>query len=96
MVATLAQIAALPVEAAATAAAAVDVTALWRTVVAALVAGLGVTLIFSLAILGASRFAEHSRAGHSLAAAAFGALALLATAAFLAAIAIGIVVMTSK
>ena len=39
----------------------VDTGALLKTVAAAFVAGVGVTLIFSLAILGAARFAELSR-----------------------------------
>ena len=74
----------------------VDVKALWQTVAAAFVAGLGVTLILSVAILGAARFADLNRSGRTVAAAAFGALSLLAIAAFLAAIAVGIVAMTSK
>ena len=41
----------------------VDTEALLKTVAAAFVAGVGVTLIFSLAILGAARFAELSRDG---------------------------------
>ena len=41
----------------------VDTTALWQTVVAAFVAGVGTTFVFSLAILGAARFAEASREG---------------------------------
>jgi hypothetical protein len=67
-----------------------------KTVVASLVAGVGVTAIFSIAIWGAARFADLNREGRSLAAgaaAALGALALLAT---LLVVAIGIVVMTKK
>ena len=41
----------------------VDTEALLKTVVAAFVAGVGMTLIFSLAILGVARFAELSRDG---------------------------------
>ncbi len=74
----------------------VDTTALWETVVASLVAGVGVTLVFSIALLGAARFAEHNREGRIGAAVAFGALALLGAAAFLAVIVFGIIVMTSK
>ena len=36
----------------------VDTKALWETVVAAFVAGVGTTIIFSFAILGATKFAE--------------------------------------
>ena len=74
----------------------VDTTALWETVVASAIAGVGVTLIFSVAILGASRFAESNRDGRPVVAVAFGALALLALAAALAAVTVGIIVMTQK
>jgi hypothetical protein len=72
----------------------VDTDALLATVLAALVSGLGVTLIFSLAILGGTRFIEHNRSGSSVAALAFGTMGVLALVAFVAAIAIGIIVMT--
>jgi hypothetical protein len=74
----------------------VDTTALAKTVVYAFVAGVGVTLAFSLAILGAARFTDLSRAGRAGGAAAYMALTLVALAACTAAIVIGIVVMTSK
>jgi hypothetical protein len=74
----------------------VDTEALLKTVAAAFVAGVGVTLIFSLAILGAARFAELSRDGRPVAAASFGALAIVALAAAAAAVTVGIIVMTSK
>jgi hypothetical protein len=74
----------------------VDTGALLRTVAAAFVAGVGVTLIFSLAILGATRFAELNRDGRTAAAASFGALAVVALAAAAAAVTIGIIVMTKK
>ena len=54
------------------------------------------TLIFSLAILGAARFADLSRDGRPAAATAFGALAIVALAAAAAAVTIGIIVMTRK
>ena len=44
----------------------VDTKALWQTVVAAFVAGVGTTFVFSLAILGATRFAEANREGRTL------------------------------
>jgi hypothetical protein len=74
----------------------VDTQALLKTVVAAFIAGVGVTLIFSLAILGASRFADMNRDGRPAAALAFGALGLLALLAALAAVTVGIIVMTRK
>jgi hypothetical protein len=74
----------------------VDTQALLKTVVAAFIAGVGVTLIFSLAILGASRFVDRSRDGRPAAAAGFGALGLVALVAALAAVTLGIIVMTRK
>jgi hypothetical protein len=67
-----------------------------KTVVASLIAGVGVTAIFSVAIWGGARFADLSRGGRPLAAGAAAALGALALVATLAAVAFGIVVMTSK
>jgi hypothetical protein len=55
-------------------------------VVAAFIAGVGVTFIFSLAILGAAQFADLSRDGRRVAAASFGVLAIVALAAAAAAV----------
>jgi hypothetical protein len=74
----------------------VDTGALLRTIAAAFIAGVGVTLIYSLAILGATRFAEMNRDGRPVAAASFGALAIVAVAAAAAAVTIGIIVMSKK
>jgi hypothetical protein len=74
----------------------VDTKALWETVVASAIAGIGVTLIFSVAILGASRFAESSRDGRPAAAVAFGVLAIFALVAAAAGVTVGIIVMTQK
>ena len=74
----------------------VDTQALLKTVAVAAVAGIGVTLVFSLAILGATRFAELNRDGRPAAAVAFGALGLLGLAAAAATVVIGIIVMGSK
>ena len=74
----------------------VDTEALLKTIGAAFAAGVGVTLVFSLAILGAARFAELSRDGRPLAAASFGALAVVALAAAAVTVTIGIIVMTEK
>lgn len=71
-------------------------TDLLETVAASLIAGVGITAVFSLAIWSGARFADLSRDGRPLAAGAavvLGAFALLTT---LAAVAAGIVVMTSK
>jgi hypothetical protein len=67
-----------------------------KTVVASLVAGVGITLVFSVAIWGGARFADLSRGGRPLAAGAAAALGGLALASTLAAVVIGIVVMMSK
>jgi hypothetical protein len=74
----------------------VDTKALWETVVAAFVAGVGTTVVFSLAILGATRLGEANRDGRTLHAALFGALTVLGLLATVAAIVVGVVVMTSK
>jgi hypothetical protein len=71
-------------------------TDLLETVAASLIAGVGVTAAFSVAIWGGARFVDLSRGGRPVAAgaaAAVGALALLTT---LAAVVIGIAAMMSK
>jgi hypothetical protein len=74
----------------------VDTQALLKTIAASFVAGVGVTLIFSIAILGASRFADLNRDRRPTAAIAFGLLGLVALAAAGAAVVVGIIVMTRK
>ncbi len=66
------------------------------TVLYSLVAGIGLTLVFSLAVWGATRFSEFSRDERNLAAGGAAALTLLALIATAAAVIFGIVVMTSK
>jgi len=73
-----------------------DTKALLETVASAFIAGVGVTLIFSLAIVGASRFADMNRDGRPVAAIAFGAMGIVALLAALAAVTVGIIVMTRK
>jgi hypothetical protein len=74
----------------------VDGEALLEVVWTSLLAGIGVTAIFAVAILGGTRAADASRGGQPVAAVAFGALALLALAGVAAAVVFGIVVMTQK
>jgi hypothetical protein len=74
----------------------VDTTALWQTVVVALAAGVGITLVFSIAILGIVRVVELGRDGRTGAATAFGTLAALALTACLGAVVLGVIVMTQK
>jgi hypothetical protein len=69
---------------------------LLETLVASLVAGVGVTFIFSIAIWGAARFADLSRDERPLAAGAASALAALALVATAAAVVVGIIAMTKK
>jgi hypothetical protein len=71
----------------------VDWQALGETVGVALVAGVGITAVFSLAILGAAVLGEARRDGRGGTAVG---LTVVALAACGAAIAVGILVMTSK
>ena len=74
----------------------VDTTALWQTVLASAGAGIGVALVFSMAIFGAARFGELSRDGRTAAAIGFGLLAVVALLVTAGAIVVGVVVMASK
>ena len=74
----------------------VDWEALRDVVIASLIAGVGVTLCFSLAILGATRFADMRRDERPLEAGFYALLGLFGLAASLAGIAFAIIVMTSK
>jgi hypothetical protein len=74
----------------------VDPTAVWQTIIAALVAGIGVTSVFAIAVFGIARFVELGRDGRSIAAAGFGALAAAALLACAAAVVVGVIVMTQK
>lgn len=69
---------------------------LLQTIVASLVAGVGVTVVFSVAIWGTARFADLSRNERPVAAGAAAALAGLAALVTLAGVAFGIVVMAQK
>jgi hypothetical protein len=74
----------------------VETKELAETVVASIVGGVGVTVVFSIAIWGASRFADLSRSERPLAAGGAAALTLLALAVTAASVVLGIVVVTSK
>jgi cation transporter-like permease len=74
----------------------VETKQLIETVVVSLFAGVGVTVVFSVAIWGVARFADFRRNDRPLAAGAAGMLAGLATLFTLAAVAFGIAVMSSK
>lgn len=74
----------------------VEWSAVWQTVVASVVTGVGVTTFYGVAIYGTARFADFNRSGRSLAATAAAALAVAAALACIGSIVLGIVVMTSK
>jgi len=74
----------------------VETKQLLETVAASLVAGVGMTFVFSIAIWGMARFAELSRNDRPLAAGASVTVAVLALLGTLAGVAFGIVVMTNK
>lgn len=74
----------------------VDVDALLEVIGFSLIAGIGVTAAFSIAILGATRFADSRRDDHPLVAAGFAVLGTLASLACVAAVVFGIILMASK
>jgi hypothetical protein len=69
---------------------------LLETVIASVVAGVGVTAAFSVAIWGVGRFADLSRSERPLAAGAAAAVASLALLVVAAAVVIGTIAMTRK
>jgi hypothetical protein len=77
-------------------AALIEGKALGETVIASVVAGIGVTVTFSIAIWGVAQFAELSREERRFAAGAAGTLGVLALVVTLAAVTIGVIAMTSK
>ena len=74
----------------------VETKDLVSTVIASVIAGVGVTTVFSVAIWGGTRFVDLSRGGRPVAAGAAAALGVLALLATVGAVVVGIVVMTSK
>jgi cation transporter-like permease len=74
----------------------VDWGALGKVVLYSLVAGVGVAVCVSLAILGATRFAEVRRGGGGGGAIGYALLTLVSLAATLTAAVLAIVVMTKK
>jgi hypothetical protein len=74
----------------------VEAKDLWQTVVASIVAGVGITFAFSVGIWGSGQFTELTRNGRPLVAAGAAVAAGLAFLAVAAAVVIGIVVMTHK
>jgi hypothetical protein len=71
----------------------VETSDLLQTVAASVIAGIGVTVIFSVAIWGAARFIDLSRSERPAAAAAAAVVGIVALAATLGGVAVGLVVM---
>jgi hypothetical protein len=75
---------------------AVDTAGLLEVVWVSLLAGVGVTLTYSLVVLGVGRSAAARREGHERAATVYALLAALAFAVFAAGVVFGVNVMLSK
>lgn len=69
---------------------------MWQTVVASLAAGVGITFAFSVGIWGSGRLIELSRNERPVAATAAGVVAGLSFLCVVAAVIVGILVMTQK
>jgi len=76
--------------------AAVDFHALGQVVWVSLVAGVGVTVLFSVVVFGAGRAGEARRGGEDGQALAYTALAVIAMLVFSAAVILAVTVMLSK
>jgi hypothetical protein len=74
----------------------VDGEALLDVVWASVAAGIGVTAVFAIAIVGATRAVDLGRDGHRAEALAFGAIATVALVVVAGAVVFGIVAMTDK
>ena len=74
----------------------VDWHTLGEVAVASLLAGVGVTLAFSFAVLGATRMVDLRRDGRAVEAGAYAALMVLGLLAVAAAVAFGVIIMTTK
>ena len=75
---------------------AVDTHLLWQVIWVSALAGVGISALFSLVILGGSRAGDARRAGLGGAAAAFAALAVVAFLLFAAGVVLGVQVMVTK
>jgi len=74
----------------------VETKELLQTVAASVIAGIGVTIVFSIAVYGATRFADLSRDDRPFAATAAIVTALVAFGVCIAVVVVGIVVMIHK
>lgn len=74
----------------------VEVDALWKTTAAAIAAGVGITLAFSLGLLGWTRAHESRLDGRALVTGLWGLLALVGAACVIAALVLGLIIMANK
>jgi hypothetical protein len=74
----------------------VETKELLETVAASVIAGVGITVFFSIAVYGATRYADLNRDERPAAATAAAALAGIALAGCIAAAVLGVIVMTKK
>lgn len=74
----------------------IDTKALWQTIWSGALAGVSVSIVFALTIVGATRSTDMRHADRPAAAALCGLLALVAAAAFVAIIAYGVTIITTK
>jgi hypothetical protein len=75
---------------------AVDTHLLWQVIWVSLLAGVGISALFSLVILVGARAGEARRGGRAGAALAYGTLALLAFAVFAGGVVLGVQAMITK
>ena len=75
---------------------ALDTHLLWQLIWASVLAGVGISALFSLVILGAARAGDARRAGDSDRATAYVALAVLAFVLFAAGVVLGVREMLEK
>lgn len=75
---------------------AVDGGLLVQVVYVSLLAGVGISALFSLVILGSAKAGDARRAGHGAAAIGFGALAIVAFALFALGVVLGVQTMIQK
>ena len=75
---------------------AVDTHLLWQVIWVSFVAGLGISVLFSLVILGGARAADSRRTGHTGAAAGWAALAAVAFLLFAGGVALGVQEMITR
>jgi hypothetical protein len=74
----------------------IDTEALWQTIWTGALAGVGVSVVFALTILGVTRSSDMRRADRPATATLYGLVALLAVAAFFAIIVYGVTIITTK